>query len=231
MKKRIFSLIAGLLLIPSLAFAGCPNNLLLHLNDSTTSVTDYSDAAHVMSCTGSATQSSSVAKFGTGSGDIDAGTIVSDAGMGPGTQDFDIDWWSYWTGTGTQAPIWSNGFVAGFECDYVAGNLQLYVTGSLVFNTAYSPTTSAWHHIEISRTSGTIYVWTDGNALGSSFSNSSNISSSFNFTIGDSNRSPDRNVDEFRYIIGTGGHTTSFTPNTTAYCGPTTNCSFLGLMD
>lgn len=196
----------------------CAYNLLLHFNNPGGTPIDSSDAAHTMTLNNSAVIVESPAKFGGGSADVDAGYIASDAGMGPGTQDFIIDFWVYWTGTATQAPIWSNGFVAGFELDYVGGSLQWYITGALPFNQAWSPSTSAWHHIECSRTSGTAYVFTDGVLLGSSFANTSDISSSFNFALGDTNRSPDRNQDEFRYIIGTGGHTTNFTPEVSEYC-------------
>jgi len=80
-----------------------------------------------------------------------------------------------------------------------------------------------YHHLEISRTNGVVYMFLDGQSqtvTGTNNTTSYNFLSGYTVTIGSQhgrNLWSAGNIDELRYQTGEGGHTASFTPSAVRY--------------
>lgn len=199
--------------------------LLLHMDgvDGSTTFSDSSPSAR-----GNATVNGAVevdtaqSKFGGASALFGGGylTYADSTDYDMGTGDFTIDFWvRFNTVSVTQNMCGAN--------DSTASNtLQIRYTTEFQItlqNTAYgfawSPAINTWYHVAVTRFSGTLRAFIDGNSIGSA-SSSDNISVSTVFAIGsnDTGASPlDGWMDEFRMTKGIARWTANFTPPTKPY--------------
>jgi hypothetical protein len=181
---------------------------------------------------GSAQVSTSVKKYGTGSIFINGNTnylcnysqqAINATNFGTG--DFTIETWIYFNNTsGIQGIIddASNISAAGTQKWTInkdgSGNLcfgQHSVGNILTY--AWSPSTGTWYYITITRASGTLRMFIDGNIVAST-SNSTNFASSggVQIGIGASFNSLNGYLDDLRITNGLARYTSNFTPPTAA---------------
>lgn len=173
---------------------------------------------------------SGAAKFGSNglrTSTNPAGVTVSDASIVVGTGDFCYDFWLKIAAVGYEQNIFdtrqttdgNNGLQLDYHPSY--GLLHYSNLGGGIHSNGISPTAGVYQHYELSRTSGTGYLFLDGNLI-ISWADTNNYSSSFLY-IGGVSYTPVGAVptygdwDEFRLLVGKGGHTSNFTPPTAAY--------------
>jgi hypothetical protein len=161
-----------------------------------------------------------------------------------GASDFSIDFWSYLTSyygsDGSTNPYWLWGGISATPAYpsialyhfnfsqisvYISYNGTGWVGGGAVIT---SPTSTIsqinWQHIEVSRTGSNLYLFVGGVQKGSTYNIGSNaLVDTEGFTFGGvytGNYSMTGALDELRIIRGTGGHTSGFTPPSSAYSPP-----------
>lgn len=205
--------------------------------DGATAATDFStaQAAKTITFNGNAQlDTGRTPKFGTAAlltdGSGDSITCADSADWDFGTGDFTIDfWWNPISQAINQALFdvgggYSLTGVQFYQSD--SGSLQVYVHGVSVFGTlAPSFSNGTWYHLELARSGTDLRLFKDGTQLGSTATNSTDITGSVGgLIIGagagglitlDSNGS----FDEPRISKGIARHTTNFTPETEAYSG------------
>ena len=161
--------------------------------------------------------------------------IASTSAFGFGTADFTIECW--WRPTVDQRSdvldFWSTGLGAGitarFDIGRITGsNLQLYTdspvggggSSAKITGPTLASLLDAWHHIAITRQSGSIKLWVDGTQAGSTYSAwALNMGSSMQLRImGDHNASGNGsgNLSNVRVVTGVAVYTGTFTPPTSA---------------
>lgn len=156
-----------------------------------------------------------------------------------GTGDFTIEAWVFITGNGaldssSERPVavFSNLVGSsgnGFNIE-ITGNSSTTGTGlrfatrqgaSQIFLTYTGTITqNAWHHVAVSRTGTTTYLFLDGIQVASTTLSNQTVSSTQPFLIGYQNITGYTHaflgyISNFRLIKGTGLYTSSFTPSTT----------------
>ena len=146
------------------------NILLMDFEVPSTAATDSSARNRAISLVGTAQASSTVKKYyatsfwlsGTGTGF----SVADSSGCGFGTADFTVECWIYLTsapardipildfrtGTGQNGVLYVNG----------SGSSELSYSNDTVYKGSTQITTSAWHHVALSRVSGTTYLFLDG---------------------------------------------------------------------
>jgi len=140
----------------------------------------------------------------------------------PGTGDFTLECWVYAT-SGTDNYIWTqsvsgtNYFLLGFN----ATTAYFYMTASGGGTPINGPTTSlplnAWHHVAVTRSSGTVRVFVNG-VSGTPTSNTTDLSNlSYVPTIGRYSHTASFGIwtgyiSNLRYIKGVSVYTGNFTP-------------------
>ena len=207
--------------------------LLLHFdgpNGSTSFVDSSLSPKTITNTIGTASLSTAQSKFGGSSWNVSAGNngvFAPSAGITAGTGDFTIEAWFYFTGL---APVTcffgqENGtatahrfFVGSNNADDSA--LSFYYEGSIAHTSASGAlTTGAWHHIAMSRNSGTSHIYVDG-ALVLSFADTNNYDSALPWAFGagaTAGNGITGYIDEFRLVIGIGLYPVAFTPPTAAF--------------
>jgi len=160
--------------------------------------------------------------------------VASTAAFGFGTADFTIEFW--WKPTVNQRSdvldFWSTGLGASitnrFDIGKITGsNLELYtdspVGGGGSSRKITGPTIAsllnAWHHIAITRQSGSIKMWVNGTQAGSTYSRVLDMGSSMQLRImGDHNASGNGsgNLSNVRVVRDVAVYTGTFTPPTSA---------------
>ncbi len=156
---------------------------------------------------------------------------LNDPKMVVGTQDFTIDMWVYSTdlsgekffsdsrdnGSDGCAFIYHTGGAIGFYDGNYIGSDSAGQSGAVL-------TGNAWHHVEVGRSSGTIYLFLDGELVAQSAAGAypkEYSSESWVFHAGQyfpiGVETMPGYADEVRVVIGTCVHTTSFTPPTAPY--------------
>lgn len=226
-----------------IAGQGTPGNdaftkILLHLdgaNGSTTFTdTNAAGVSNSWAAVSNAVISTSGAKFGPSSLDNGASAqgirTAAKSALDVGTGDFTTDFWFNLGG----------GFTSGFAGLVGYGNSTINPTqwsweiiraGTVVqFNisdgtnvgtsTGTTNVNSGWHHIAVTRASGTVRLFVDGNQE-FSFAWSANVPGSLGFfRIGSANSTgglPSSFIDELRYSVGIARWIANFTPPTSAY--------------
>jgi hypothetical protein len=187
--------------------------------NSGTSFKDASRYTKTIGTVGSPTTSTTITKFGTtslASLSNDSGlTVPSNTDFDFGTGDFTIEFWFYRVtglGNGTYMCKRAGGAGAGsFRLNY--SNFQ-ELQGPNTLMTWTTPTNDVWHHLAISRTSGTMYAFIDGIQVATTTS-SYNLTSTYQLSIG---RDDDGSgnffggyMDDIRITKGIGRYTTGFT--------------------
>jgi len=205
-----------------------PSTLLLHFDSET--IVDSSANNLTFITQGTAAYSTTTAKFGTGSLNIptaDSYVVGTDPKLFIGTEDFTIDCWINPTGTaGLQFILAANNSGSQYSGIviflYGGGNLLYWNDGDNSYGGTTSVPSGSWHHVEVGRASGTVYLFLDGELL----TTTPGIDGSFlgsTWVIGAAQYYPPGVdpligwIDEFHAVIGTCLHTESFTPPTAPY--------------
>jgi hypothetical protein len=150
-------------------------------------------------------------------------SIASNAAFAYGTGDFTIEFWAFPT---TYSP--RNFFFDGTTTDPSAtiqlstdssGFLILYVNGSIrIQHTGTAVSLNAWHHIAVSRVSGSTRMFLDGAQVGSTYADTNSyitapliVMHNFNLSTGSIG-----SISNLRVVKGVGAYTGNFTVPTTA---------------
>lgn len=148
-------------------------------------------------------------------GTSDFTSTGSNAAYAPGTGDFSVEAWVYFNSTsGSILPICQNDAVGSstndkFWIGITGGNLQLGRHAAATSSTtAFSPVTGRWYHIALSRVSGTVYMWIDGESktvTGSTNFNGVSLGQN-GFSVGGMSTPYYLNgyISSFRYNVGSG---------------------------
>jgi hypothetical protein len=141
-----------------------------------------------------------------------------------GTADFTFECQLYWTGGNSENTLIMNNASGGFAIKLqatTATNWALensYVGQVADFGTA--PTKNVWHHIAVTRASGTLYAFIDGTQVFSG-ANSTNFTNTASWYIAGNGASTSLYItgyiDDLRITKGYARYTASFTPPTAAF--------------
>jgi hypothetical protein len=141
-----------------------------------------------------------------------------------GTADFTFECQLYWTGGNSENTLIMNNASGGFAIKLqatTATNWALenaYVGQVADFGTA--PTKNVWHHIAVTRASGTLYAFIDGTQVFSG-ANSTNFTNTASWYIAGNGASTSLYItgyiDDLRITTGYARYTASFTPPTAAF--------------
>ena len=149
-------------------------------------------------------------------------TVPYSAALAFGTGDFCVEFWLYWTGGANENNVIMNNASGGFNLKLSATNpanwaLENSYVGQVAdFGTA--PTKNAWHHIAVTRSSGTLYAFIDGTQVFSG-ANSTNFTNTNTWYIGANGYSVSTyyiigNLSNLRIVVGSAVYTSNFTPPT-----------------
>lgn len=194
-----------------------------------TTTTDQSGTGKIATFFGGATISTAQSKFGGSSVAFDgSGDYLSVPGSSGefsfGTGDFTIEFWARWSSVASLSAICFG--------DGIGWTLYIYPDGKLqwgrispqspvnLLESASSVTTDQWYHIAVTRESGTVKFWIDGNASGS-VSDTANYSATGTLNIGKSHAGNwfQGWIDDFRITKGVARYTGNFTPPDGAFFG------------
>lgn len=215
-------------------------SLLLHMDGSNggTTFTDKSNNALTVSVVGSAQTDTSIAKFGTASAKLGSGanylTVPSSSLFDFGTGDFTIEFWFYTTVLNQQFQLFSraanqSGSLTPIFIERKSNNtigLSWTSTGSAwVLDQVSGATTlaaSTWHHVAVTRASGTFNIWINGTSDYSNSSSSAAIQDGGDVVaIGRwpkyTNSSGPYYIDDFRITKGVARYTANFTVPSSAF--------------
>lgn len=195
--------------------------LLLHMDGSNggTTFTDSSFYRKTVTASGNANTSTANKKFGTAACALD-GTgdglgVASSSDFAYGTGDFTIEMWIYINSWAANTLfIWSDATNSiQFARDGSTSGWGLVRIGyGFVVKHTTLPTAGAWHHIAVSRASGTTRLFLDGSIVASA-SDSGNYAQD-DYSIGGN---VNGYIDELRISKGVARWTANFTPPTEAY--------------
>ena len=152
-------------------------------------------------------------------------TLPASTNWAFGTGDFTIEWWQYMSATQNSFPrVFSVGSSpsASIAVSIESGTFYFWENGSFTFSSSLSSYTTTWVHFAISRVSGQTSVYQNGTKLGSTFSDTNNISDSSSTLAIGTESTPAANtyytgyISNFRIIKGTGIYTSNFTAPTKA---------------
>jgi len=209
--------------------------MLLHMEgeDDGTSFIDSSSYERTFTARNNAVTDTAQAKFGTASlanpanGDYIDTPDASELTLGTG--EWSTDAWimfadtvantqTLWGQDHSSSPrswgVQDQGSSNGLAC-YLAPNGRVQ---------SYTRTEDVWHHIEVNRTGGKVYHFKNGTQLGTEIADTTSVADvSIVFSIGaqaDGTAAGFEGwMDEFRMLVGEGGHTDNFSVKTTAYDG------------
>lgn len=218
-------------------------SLLLHMdgtNGSTTFV-DKSNSANTVTVSGTASVSTSVYKFGTGSL---AGSranypsthylsVADSSSLEFGSGDFTIECWFYITATNSIQGVASKGhtgpsnlswtlyyseFNGGFVFGYSADGSS---ATNLTFG-GFTAATNTWYHVALTRSGSNLRMFVGGSQIGSTQTISATLfNGSADVRVGwSANFGLDGYVDEFRLTKGVARYTANFTAPTAAFADP-----------
>lgn len=205
-----------------------PLSLLLHFDED---FSDSSDNGLVASAVGSATISGAETVFGSGSAYFGGSgsylTIPAAPALDLGTGDFTIEMWAYLTDqSGNYPSLFANGsswhgpdheFNLMWDGSY-GGSVLAVEMANNVYGGTTQPTIDEWHHIAITRESGTVRLFLDGAQETSwTFTGAIDLAySSGNLLIGSGWNGSDSDfvgyLDEFRVLKGIAAYTSAFSP-------------------
>ena len=202
--------------------------LLLHCDgiSGSTSFPDSSGLGHVATPVGLAQVTATQLKFGTGSlrlaASPDSLALDGSTDFAFGTGDFTVDLWCYKPSSSSG----SGGYL--FDCGSTGPALLLWTAANFYVDTlgvdrigAVPTTMDAWHHVAMTRSSGTITLWVDGVASGTyaagaeSYGVAASSPKIGNSVVG--YQEATGFVDEVRVLKGRAAYTSNFTPPTTPY--------------
>lgn len=203
--------------------------LMLHMDgsDTSTTFTDDSGTGHTVTAGGDAQIDTAQKVFGTASGLLDGTTdylqIASHADFALGTGDFTIDYRIRLSvfAVETELYVWGTSDTSNrFNWHTVGGGrLDVFVGGSAGGSPSFSNTLDTWYHFAITRASGTVRVFVNGDVK-DTFTAAGSIAQAA-VTIGIyhdlSLFALNGWFDEFRIVKGTAVWTANFTSPSSAY--------------
>jgi len=206
--------------------------LLLHCEDSTDS--GYYNCGFTGSFTTTTT-----CKFGTRALDIgnaNTRTFTLNSASSIGTGDFTVDFWFYST-VNYWSQLWEldTVFFRRYQPNVSTTKFYINIDGVEYISSQVSGwNTYTWHHIALSRQSGTLRIFFNGTKYFEQTITASLTSSQMKLgcLYGQFASNPGDKIDEFRVLVGRAEYTTNFTPPATAYsyapatypgCDPTTH--------
>lgn len=153
--------------------------------------------------------------------------LATEPGIVPGTGEFCYDVWMNLDSYSYEQVILStistssggNGFYIDFHPTY--GLLHYSPLGGGLHYAGVTPTAGTWGHLECSKTGSTGYLYWNGDEI-THWTDTNNYTNG-QLMLGGITYSPPGAVrasgrfDEFRLLIGKGGHTSNFTPPTAPY--------------
>jgi len=200
-------------------------NTSLLLNFTNAGIFDQT-ARNVLETVGDAKVSTAQYKYGTGSialdGTGDYLSIAANPLLAFGSGDFTIEFWFRGTdGAGNLIGITTN---ASGNWNLVLASSLLYwqsqyATTNLYNNSAAGILDGNWHHIAITRASGSNRMFFDGVLQGSATSDNTVYAAAHAMQIGSSGSYGDiaANIDDLRITRGYARYTSNFTPPTSAF--------------
>lgn len=142
-----------------------------------------------------------------------------------GTNPFTIECWLFLTGTGGNYAIYdarNAGSAVAVNFYFQGGNiLSLMVSTTNVIAGTAAVTAGVWHHVALSRNSGSTRIFLDGIQIGSTYADTNSYLSAgptigSNSAGGGGGNNLAGYIANFRIVNGTGLYTTQFTPSITA---------------
>lgn len=150
-------------------------------------------------------------------------TLPASTDWAVGTGDFQIEWFHYQTNNGNENYIFDLGTADTLAVSLSSGggNVRLYMLGSLLTSFPNSAAISTWTHIAVSRISGTLRLFQDGNQK-VQITNTSNITASQS-TLYIACKDPGNptgdhwpgNISNFRWVSGSASYSGTFSIPTT----------------
>jgi hypothetical protein len=148
-------------------------SLLLHADGTGSTFVDSSLTPKTVSAVGDATQSATQSKFGGKSAYFDgSGDYLSVTGSAAtfGASDFTVEFYLYYTGTGTQYSIFdTRSSSAGFVIYKATDDTLRVYAGSDIINGG-SISASTWNYIALSRSGSSMRLYLNGTQVGSTYS-------------------------------------------------------------
>jgi hypothetical protein len=148
-------------------------------------------------------------------------TIADAAALRPGTGDFTVEFWMKTdsSGTDTYSRLFSKGNYStsgNFQLEYSNGNdFLLHIdSGMQSYTSPVTVSSNTWYYIAVSRVSGTVYFYVNGQRIGSGQTQNGSINNTAVFYVGGSGDTTfyRGSITNFRYVVGTGLYSsTSFT--------------------
>ena len=207
--------------------------LLLHCDgsDAGTTFTDNSLSAKTVTANGNANTDTGQFKFGTASAQLDGTgdflSLTDHDDFDFGTGDFTVDFWMRWNGAVGTDILFAHGTGAnGISMLYNPAGSQWEVT-ILTFgrNFTWTPSADTWYHVALTRRGTDLKMFIDGTQIGSTLTDSGDITNTGTVTIGAANDGSapfDGWIDEFRIIKGRSAYNTNFTAPSSAHSNPST---------
>ncbi|OGW69577.1 MAG: hypothetical protein A2036_04300 [Omnitrophica bacterium GWA2_50_21] len=204
--------------------------LVLHGNgtDGSTTFTESSDSPLTVTANGNAQIDTAQSKFGGASGLFDGAgdylTIPSNSVFDFGTGDFTIDFWVRLNSASAGQCFIDRNETADFAVRYAGdGTLRFEIESSTVVSTSWSPSANVWYHIAAVRSGSDCKLFVDGTQIGSTGTNSANVTGTTQVAIGVLATSLAHNlngwIEELRVSKGVARWTSNFTPPTSEYSG------------
>ena len=203
--------------------------LLLEMDGVNNIFVDNSSYHHAVVANSSTYQTSENYKLGGKSMYVNGGylTMASSSDWNFGTEDFTIDFWVYFTGSGGNKQVLRIGNVYSSVYITLGSNLDLYMAspGASSWDIteatpiATTPSLNAWHHVAVARQGTYIRYFYDGSLVGTVESSASLASTNDPTMIGygnDGEKMPGY-IDEFRISKGVARWTDTFTPPNQPY--------------
>lgn len=196
-------------------------SLLLHFDgaNGSTTFTDSSGASRTITDADAPEISTTQSKFGGSSLAVGPGYVYADddAAFDFGAGDFTIELW-YYDSTGDGGTL-----AAQWGYAWYLNTYQFYLNGAAVIE--WTPaSSSAWHHIAVCRSGGTVTAFVDGSSVGTYAIADTPIDASSAFIgIGrDQYGNPALTgyIDEVRILKGRAAYSGNFTPPTAAFPHP-----------
>lgn len=212
--------------------------LLCHADgaNGSTSFTDTSLSAHVLSASGSAVVSTTSPKFGSGSADFSAGGLSNVNAAGStgdwnfGAGQFTIEAWGYATSSATTGiniiiGQFQGNSNLGWDFGFVSGPLSFYYSTTGTNNPSvvgsYTPPLNTWVHYAVDRdASNVLRVYVNGSVLASATVSAAFFASTLSCRFGNDGNGtrpwPGR-PDEVRVTKGVARYGGAFTPPTAPF--------------
>jgi hypothetical protein len=142
-------------------------------------------------------------------------SVTGSTSFAVGTGDFTVEWFQYQTNSGNENYLFSYGTADNFAISIASGGnrLNCYMGGSRITNPTITNPNSVWHHVAITRSSGTYNAYFNGTRV-ASLANTTNITdtTSVFYICTKDGVSPTGdnfpgNMTNFRFVKGTAVYT------------------------